>query len=264
MKVFAVGASRNIGYYSSLSLLKAGHSVVFQVRNPFCFDNDTEIQPFVASGHAKLIKGDAMVEEEVRNAWTEANADGTAVDLVLFTVGAPPIFAFTKGWVIDPLNLCSATILNVLSVLPRDPAQQQQPRLIAVTSVGVTKDSHARIPFLFRGIYAMLKVPHADKLGMEKAVHWSAGWEWRDKEPSPTLLPEGWKERLGGSEGWLKSAVIVRPTMLTDGPEKAKYKTGENLSGLYSISRKDVAHFIVNDITQSWEKWDGKAVEIGY
>lgn len=110
----------------------------------------------------------------------------------------------------------------------------------------------------------MLKVPHADKLGMEKAIHWSAGWEWKDKEPPSTLLPEGWKERLGGSEGWLKSAVIVRPTMLTDGVEKGKYKTGENLSGLYSISRKDVAHFIANDLSQNWEKWDGKAVEIGY
>ncbi|KIO27892.1 hypothetical protein M407DRAFT_231914 [Tulasnella calospora MUT 4182] len=256
MKVFAVGASRNVGYYSSLSLLKAGHTVAFQLRNPSCFDNDTEIQPFVASGHVKLIKGDAMVEEEVRNAWAEANADGVAVDLVLVTIGPPQKFTLTKGWVIDPLNLCSASILNVLSVLPRDPAQQQ-PRVIAVTSVGVTKESHAKLPFLFKGIYAMLAVPHADKLGMEKAIYWSAGWEC-------TLLPEGWKERLGGSEGWLKSAVIVRPTMLTDGVEKAKYKTGENLSGLYSISRKDVAHFIVNDISQNWEKWDGKAVAIGY
>lgn len=52
--------------------------------------------------------------------------------------------------------------------------------------------------------------------------------------------------------------------MLTDGVEKGKYKTGENLSGLYSISRKDVAHFIANDLSQNWEKWDGKAVEIGY
>ncbi|KAG8912075.1 hypothetical protein FRC01_005309 [Tulasnella sp. 417] len=263
MKVFAVGASRNIGYYSSLSLLKAGHTVVFQLRNTSCFDNDTEIQPFVASGHAKLVRGDAMVEEEVRTAWTEANADDVAVDLVLFTVGGPPIFKLTKGWVIDPLNLCSASILNVLSVLPRDPAQQQ-PRVIGVTSIGVTKDSHETLPFLFKGIYAMLAVPHADKLGMERVIHWSAGWEWKDKEPPPTLLPEGWKERLGGSEGWLKSAVIVRPAMLTDGVEKAKYKVGENLPGLYSISRKDTAHFIVNDVLQNWEKWDGKAVAIGY
>lgn len=37
-----------------------------------------------------------MVEEEVRSTWTEANADGTAVDLVLFTVGkpAPPILIY--------------------------------------------------------------------------------------------------------------------------------------------------------------------------
>ncbi|KAG8940853.1 hypothetical protein FRC04_005004 [Tulasnella sp. 424] len=263
MKVFAVGASRNIGYYSSLSLLKAGHTIVFQLRNPSCFDNDAEIQPFVTSGEAKLVKGDAMVEEDVCSAWTEANADGEAVDVVLFSVGSFPKFSLTKGWVIDPINLCAVSIVNVLSVLPRDPAQQQ-PRLVAITSVGVTAESHAKLPFLFKPIFAMLAAPHADKLGMERVIQWSAGWEWKDKDPKPTILAEGWKERLGGSEGWLKSAVIVRPAMLTDGVEKGKYKTGENPPGLYSISRKDVAHFIVNDLLQNWEKWDGKGVAIGY
>lgn len=286
MKVFAVGASRNIGYYSSLSLLKAGHTIVFQLRNPSCFDNDAEIQPFVTSGKAKLVTGDAMVEEDVRSAWTEANADGEAVDVVLFSVGkllpphpslrrtrsnlhtslhtgSFPKFSLTKGWVIDPINLCAVSIVNVLSVLPRDSAQQQ-PRLVAITSVGVTAESHAKLPFLFKPIFAMLAAPHADKLGMERVIQWSAGWEWKDKDPKPTILAEGWKERLGGSEGWLKSAVIVRPAMLTDGVEKGKYKTGENPPGLYSISRKDVAHFIVNDLLQNWEKWDGKGVAIGY
>ncbi|KAG8896173.1 hypothetical protein FRB99_009030 [Tulasnella sp. 403] len=84
MKVLAVGASRNIGYYASLSLLKEGHTVVFLLRNPSVFESDAEIQSFVTSGHAILIQGDALNEEEVRNAWAQAGND---VELVLFTVG---------------------------------------------------------------------------------------------------------------------------------------------------------------------------------
>jgi len=61
MKVFAVGASRNIGYYAATALLKEGHSVTFLLRNPTIFDNDETIKPFVQSNQAKLVKGDALV-----------------------------------------------------------------------------------------------------------------------------------------------------------------------------------------------------------
>lgn len=87
MKVLAIGASRNIGYFAALSLLRAGNTVTFQLRNVSAFDEDVEIQPFVKSGQAKLVKGDALVQEDVRTAWTEANADGVPVDVVLLSVG---------------------------------------------------------------------------------------------------------------------------------------------------------------------------------
>ncbi|KAG8943584.1 hypothetical protein FRC04_002813 [Tulasnella sp. 424] len=264
MKVLAIGASRNIGYFAALSLLRAGNTVVFQLRNVSAFDEDVEMQPFVKSGQAKLVKGDALVQEDVRTAWTEANADGVPVDVVLLSVGGTPKFTLSKGFVINPPNLCTSSLVNLLSVIPHDfPAQ---PKIVAVTSNGVTADSHKSIPFLAKGFYALISVPHADKLGMEKVIHWSAGWpkeSWKDGDPEAHILPQGWQEQLGGKAGWLKSIVVVRPAILTDGEENAKYKAGEDIPGLWTVSRKTVAHFISNDVLNNWSKWEGKAVSVG-
>ncbi|KAG8943577.1 hypothetical protein FRC04_002804 [Tulasnella sp. 424] len=184
MKVLAIGTSRNIGYFAALSLLRAANTVTFQLRNVSAFDEDVEIQPFVKSGQTKLVKGDALVQEDVRTAWTEANADGVPVDVVLLSVGGTPKFTLSKGFVINPPNLCTSSLVNLLSVIPHDPPIQ--PKIVAVTSNGVTADSHESIPFLAKGFYALISVPHADKLGMEKVIHWSAGWpkeSWKDGDP---------------------------------------------------------------------------------
>ncbi|KAG8925002.1 hypothetical protein FRC01_010811 [Tulasnella sp. 417] len=264
MKVLAIGASRNIGYFACIDLLKAGNTVIFQLRNVSAFDDDAEMKPFIESGKAKLIKGDALVQEDVRTTWTEANADGP-VDVVLLTVGGAAKFTLTKGFVINPPNLCTSALLNLLSVVPHDLATQ--PKIVAVTSNGVLAESHKNIPFLAKGFYALISVPHADKLGMERVFHWSAGWpeeSWKDGDPEAHILPQGWEERLGGKPGWLKSFVIVRPAILTDGEVTAKYKAGENVPGLWTISRKDIAHFISNDVLKDWSKWEGKAVSVGH
>lgn len=86
MKVFAVGSSRNIGYYTATGLLKQGHTVIFLVRNPTVFDDDEEVKSYIYSGKAMVVKGDALVPEQVQSAWQEANSEG-AVDLVVFSVG---------------------------------------------------------------------------------------------------------------------------------------------------------------------------------
>lgn len=87
MKVLAFGASRHIGYHASVSLLQQGHSVFIAVRNPSGLENDPAVQPFIASGQAKLVKCDVLVEDDVRKAWSVALEDETPVDAVLFTVG---------------------------------------------------------------------------------------------------------------------------------------------------------------------------------
>lgn len=64
----------------------AGATVTFLLRSPATFDGDEDIQKHVKSGKARLLKGDALVEEDVRNAWNEATKE-SPVDLVIFTVG---------------------------------------------------------------------------------------------------------------------------------------------------------------------------------
>lgn len=109
LNILSIGASRNIGYYASLKLLRTsppsrtpfhlissqsltenGATVTFLLRNPSIFDTDTSIQPFISSGKAHIVKGDALVKEDVAKAWNEAiSRDESAgrVDYLLFTLG---------------------------------------------------------------------------------------------------------------------------------------------------------------------------------
>jgi len=104
--ILSIGASRNIGYFSSIRLLgifrvylsyaptdldayciiDSGATVTFLLRSPGVFDSDNVIQKYVKSGHARLLKGDALIVEDVQRAWDEAAKD-RPVDVLLFTVG---------------------------------------------------------------------------------------------------------------------------------------------------------------------------------
>ena len=87
MFVLSIGASRNIGYHASLTLLRDGHTVVFLLRHPDAMAGDEEIQSYISKGQAILVKGDALVEGDIKSAWTQATATGIPVDTVLFTLG---------------------------------------------------------------------------------------------------------------------------------------------------------------------------------
>jgi hypothetical protein len=105
MKIFAIGASKNIGYFTTLrehpsrffevlyslislitDLLEAGHTVVYLMRSPKAFEADETIQGYVKQGKVIVAKGDALNKEQVQAAWDTANQDGR-VELVLFSVG---------------------------------------------------------------------------------------------------------------------------------------------------------------------------------
>jgi hypothetical protein len=66
--------------------------------------------------------------------------------------------------------------------------------------------------------------------------------------------------------GSLTELVIIRPTLLIDGdnkPATGNYKTTvEEFKGVYSIARKEVAHFVVEGVLKNWEQWRGKVVKI--
>jgi hypothetical protein len=65
--------------------------------------------------------------------------------------------------------------------------------------------------------------------------------------------------------------MIMRPAMLTDSQcradspkaKKAAYRVKESLSSPYTVSQKDVAHFLVEGLLKRWEHFD-RVVEIAY
>ncbi|KAI0050852.1 hypothetical protein FA95DRAFT_1587492 [Auriscalpium vulgare] len=284
MKVFAIGGSRNIGYYASLRLLEKGATVTFLLRNPGAFDSDPKIQEFVQKGTARLVKGDALNKEEVRQGWVTAGqpeADSTTegVDVLLFTLGpSGTSSSFSlRGIVISPADICTRSMLNVLSTLPRS-SEHAPPRIIAVSTVGLSDISHKSLPLPMRVLYSLvLGQPHEDKRGMEEILaHCLGAGEASGGNTSPKILPPGWEATDGlPGKGELPAVVVVRPAMLTDGVCRADeagskanaYRVRSDgdlpVAGGYTISRRDVAHFIAERLLGAeWSEWQGKGVSL--
>ena len=275
------------------------------------------MKPHVESGRAQLVKGDALVSEDVKCAWDKATDYGRAVDYVVFTIGmllsrtkeiifltpssttgATPdmsSFKLTKGFMIDPPNLSTKAILNILCTMPES---IPRPKFIAATSIGVTKDSP--IPLLYKPLYAyLLREPHVDKLGLERILAHVGGRKWDDREPRADITTvDGvkWQDRRGlPSPGSLEVVVLRLPlfveqkhktalplpathagtssqpsstdnepdTKKKDDEEKPKYRVGgSELSGTYTISREEVAHFIAETVVKSWDQFKGKPVTV--
>jgi len=279
LNILVIGGSRNIGYFSAIRLLASGATVTFLLRSPSVFDQDTAIQQYVKSGKAQLLKGDALVQDDVQRAWDQAGSGGI-VDLLLFTVGGVPKFTFLKGFVISPTNLATQCLINALCTMPRT---SPPPRVIAMSSTGLTRASHANLPLLLKPLYGyLLTVPHKDKLGLERVVAHCAGWSWNakdDGEPVEDLVGPDWTKLEGlPAPGSFKRVLVVRPSILTDGecvaeriqsgPEQDKgkkpYRVGEGDLRGWTVSRKDVAHFVVDAILNRWDEFENKCISIAY
>lgn len=191
--------------------------------------------------------------------------------IALTIPGGAPSFNLLKGFVINPENLVTQSLLNALCTMPRT---TPQPKIITISVVGVTQTSHNAVPFLLKPLYRyLLAVPRRDKAGAERVVSHCAGREWdtADSEPSEEILGSDWKHRPGlPAEGTLKKVLVIRPTLLTDGPcltessEKEPYRVSEAELGGWNVSRKDVAHFVVDVVLNRWEEFENKVVNITY
>ena len=124
-----------------------------------------------------------------------------------------PSFHPLHGFVINPPDLCSRSALNALSTIP---PEHPYPRIVAVTSVGLTPAAHASMPFALRSMYTLLLgPPHKDKRGAERVLAHCMGTEG----PKEAILPPGWEQTEGlQTKGVLaNNVVIVRHELLKDG-----------------------------------------------
>lgn len=67
-------------------MLARGDTVTYLLRNTKTLEEDEAVRPYIQSGHAVLVKGDATWQADVQNAWIVASRNGP-VDFIMFTIG---------------------------------------------------------------------------------------------------------------------------------------------------------------------------------
>lgn len=170
---------------------------------------------------------------------------------------------------ISPPNLVTQALLNCLETLPTP-----TPKIIIISSTGLTRSSHKNLPLPLKPLYGyFLQVPHKDKCGAEEVLAHCAGWPWDKRDSAgPDILGDEWEKRVSRYDR-LKSLVVIRPALLTDGTCRADQTTSGkdayrvsvgDVEGGWTISRKDVAHFLVEGVAKHWDNWEGKCVSIAY
>ena len=143
----------------------------------------------------------------------------------------------------------------------RDPysiAEALQGQEAVVSALGLGK---VLIPNRFTERTISNIVPAMERAGVKRLV-WMSSFGVGDTAraaPLPmrlaysTLLYAVFRDKEVGEAELRKSALdwtIVYPTTLTDGPKTASYRAGEELKleGMPSISRADVAHFMLHEV----------------
>ncbi|KAK7455304.1 hypothetical protein VKT23_011177 [Stygiomarasmius scandens] len=129
---------------------------------------------FFNSSASRAKKGDALVEQDVKRAGGEAASHGPEgkVDL-LFTAGGTPKVSVRRGVYLIPDNLVTQSLLNVLRTMPPT-SKRPLPRIITISSTGLTKTSHESVPLLLKPMYSFLLAK--DRVGVERVASHVCGW----------------------------------------------------------------------------------------
>ncbi|KAE8212565.1 hypothetical protein CF319_g5481 [Tilletia indica] len=271
MKYVLLGATRGCGLQVLLQLLKSqdeqGHELFTLSRNKDAliktlkendYEFDTASKDPTSKNKLHIFVGDALKSESVQELFNTAGHD---IDVIFFSLGGTLTFHSNPFKVPDlnPPSICEKGTDILLETLSAH-HQVTPPKLVVISSNGLGKDGHSKLPFGLKTMYGwMLANPHADKEKMEKALHYNAGL------PSVDFNPDGEAPATGAL---LKNLIIVRPALLTDGPVTAKYRSGEGyIRKAYSIRRADVGHFIyVQCLSRGADngQWHNKSVSIAY
>ena len=139
----------------------------------------------------------------------------------------------------------SSTILSALALLQ----PSHKPLILVLSTTGISAGPRD-IPLPVYPLYKLVLVnPHKDKSNMEKTLT---------------------DAMAGTKEAWIRGVVIVRPSLLTDGPAlgKATVRVGSERKPAvgYTISREDVGQWVFENVIQdeSRDRWAGEKVSLTY
>lgn len=237
------GASSGCGLSALKKTLAAGHTCIALARTPAKL---TDALPADKYPNLVVKAGNAHAVADVAACLVNPADPTRLVDVVSFSIGG--LFNMSKMTIDDP-DVCKKgmeTVLAALATLRADGGAAGNPRILAVSTTGIS--AHGRdVPVLFLPMYhLMLKMPHADKKVMEEMLRTS-------------------------SERW----TLIRPSFLVDPePSHAEPKTirvgvedldrgVESKAVGYTISRDDVGRWIFENLIQAeGEQYVRKAASI--
>lgn len=142
-------------------------------------------------------------------------------------------------------TIASSTILSALALLQ----PSTKPLILVLSTTGISTGPRD-VPLAFYPLYKMLLAnPHKDKFAMENTL----------------------TDAIAGStESWIRGVVIVRASLLTNGPAlgKANVRAGseKNPAVGYTISREDVGQWVFENVIQDElrDRWAGEKVTLTY
>ncbi len=217
-----------------------------------------------------IIQGDVKSNSSVRSTLYH---DNRLADIIIFGVGSFPKFqsSLFQPVTLDDPHICGdamGVITNTLRAIHTEQHNQgmntaSKPLILAISTTGL--DNSRDVPFVYLPLYHwLLSIPHADKRVMEETLAAACG--------NSSLPPVG-------------DFVVVRPTLLLDGPPKGNVRVGwilspesKSRSGAhaeeapcpavgYTIRRSDVGSWIFNEVVERTDRnavWAGKFVTLTY
>jgi hypothetical protein len=213
--------------------------------------------------------GDAKNPEDVANALVHPAQPTRLVDMIVFAVGAyiKPQLSLLRPFVLPPADVsvtqdCMRALFSAIdSLLAKRPKIAATKPLIVVVTATASKDVWGSVPWpwLCAPLYKwLLRSPEEDKRNMEDIVRSDGG-------------------------GHVRSYVLMRPAILTDGVERGvvKVRVGwlwdtqgemgverEKAPGPavgWSIGRRDVGRWMFEKVVAcGGNGWEGKSVSLCY
>ncbi|KAI5477197.1 hypothetical protein MNV49_006641 [Pseudohyphozyma bogoriensis] len=225
------GATGGCGLGCLVRSLKAGYKCRALARTPQKL-HDLVAKAGVPSFQAALltiIQGPAQEEDAVKRVLR--SEDGQLVQRIIFSIGAAPVFTKNplRPVTLDNPTVCADSVTTLVECIAslRYPLA---PLLTVISTTGTTKKRD--VPYLFMPMYHwVLAVPHVDKRKMELAVVHAQ------------------------KRGVVRGSVIIRPSLLMDGPaDESKVKVGnvwgneKTIKIGYTVNREDVGAWMFKEL----------------